>query len=76
MRLTLDAGPDGSTCRPADASPDLTLHVDALGAASLGGTPLREAALARGVDEHTTGALDRATNLFRTLDPPWCSTHF
>jgi predicted acetyltransferase len=75
-RLTLDAGPDGSTCRTTDASPDLTLHVSALGAAYLGGTLLRDAGLARGVDEHTTGALDRATNLFRTLDPPWCSTHF
>ncbi len=76
VRLTLDAGPDGSTCTTSAASPDLTLHVSALGAAYLGATPLRDAALARGVDEHTTGALDRATNLFRTLDPPWCSTHF
>jgi predicted acetyltransferase len=76
MRITLDAGPDGSTCRATKASLDLTVDVNALGAAYLGGTSLRDAALARGVDEHTTGALDRATNLFRTLDPPWCSTHF
>lgn len=76
-RLVLDAGPDGATCRPTIGSPDLTVDVAALGAAYLGGTDLRDAALASGgADEHRTGALDEATRLFRTLDEPWCSTFF
>ena len=44
IRVELDAGPDGATCRPVDTSPDLTVHVAALGAAYLGGTRLRMAA--------------------------------
>jgi predicted acetyltransferase len=75
-RVHLDAGPDGATCRPSDQSPDLTIHVAALGAAYLGGTALRDAVIATGADEHRAGALAEAGRLFRTLDPPWCSTFF
>ena len=75
-RLQLDAGADGATCRETDRAPDLTLHVAALGAAYLGGTRLRDAVLADGVDEHRAGALREADALFRTLDEPWCSTDF
>jgi len=76
LRLELDAGPDGATCRPTDRSPDLTLHVSALGAAYLGGTRLRDAVVAHGADEHRPNALTEADALFRTLDEPWCSTFF
>jgi predicted acetyltransferase len=76
VRVALDAGPDGATCRATDRSPDLTLHVGALGAAYLGGTPLRHAVIARGIDEHRDGALAEADAAFRTLDPPWTSTFF
>jgi predicted acetyltransferase len=76
VRVALDAGPDGATCRPTDRSPDLTLHVAALGAAYLGGTPLRHAVLIHGVDEHREGALAEADAAFRTLEPPWTSTFF
>ncbi len=72
----LDASPDGATCRPTDASPDLTLPVAALGAAYLGGTRLRDAVRMTGVDEHRAGALSEADALFRTADEPWCSTPF
>lgn len=75
-RIALDAGPAGATARPTKRSPNLTLDVSALGAAYLGGAPLREAVRASGVDEHRTGALAEATALFRTLDEPWCSTFF
>jgi predicted acetyltransferase len=76
VRLALETGPDGATCHPTDRSADLTLDVAALGAAYLGGTPLRHAVLARGVDEHTAGALARADAMFRTAAEPWCSTFF
>ena len=75
-RVLLEAGPDGATCRDTDRSPDLTLGVGALGAAYLGGTRLRDAVVMTGVDEHSDGALERADALFRTADPPWCSTFF
>lgn len=72
----LDAGPEGATCRPTDAAPDLTLPVAALGAAYLGGTRLRDAVRLTGVDEHRAGALVEADALLRTTDEPWCSTPF
>lgn len=76
-RWRLDASPEGSSCRATEASPDLTLPVAALGAVYLGGTRLRDAALASGgVDEHRPGAMAEAEQLFRTVDEPWCSTHF
>jgi predicted acetyltransferase len=75
-RWRLDAGPDGATCRPTDASPDLTLPVAALGAAYLGGSRLRDAVRLTGVEEHRVGALAEADALFRTADEPWCSTPF
>lgn len=75
-RVALDAGPDGATARPTDRSPSVTLSVAALGAACLGGTRLRDAVLADGVDEHATGALADLDALLRTPDEPWCSTFF
>jgi predicted acetyltransferase len=75
-RLLLDAGPGGATCVPTGRSPDLTLPVAALGAAYLGGTRLRDIALATGADEHRPGALAEADALLRTSDEPWCSTFF
>ena len=75
-RLLLDATPEGATCRPTDRSPDLTLPVAALGGAYLGGTRLRDLALATGADEHRPGALAEADALLRTADEPWCSTFF
>ena len=76
VRLHLEAGPSGASARATKRSPDLTLDVSALGAAYLGGAPLRESVRARGMDEHRAGALAEATALFRTLDEPWCSTFF
>ena len=75
-RVRLDAGPDGVTCLATKRSPDLTLHAGALGAAYLGGTPLRHAVIARGFDEHRAGALAEADALLRTVEPPRCTTFF
>lgn len=76
LRLLLDAGPDGATCRSTERSADLTLPVRALGGAYLGGTRLRDIVLATGVDEHRPGALAEADALLRTADEPGCSTFF
>jgi predicted acetyltransferase len=76
IRVALDGSPGGATCRVTDASPDLTLDVAALGAAYLGGSRLRDAVVATGVDEHRPGALALTDALFRTADEPWCSTFF
>jgi predicted acetyltransferase len=76
LRVLLDAGPDGATCRVTDRPADLTLDVGALGAAFLGGTRLGDAVLARGADEHRAGTLAQAERLFRTHDEPWSSTFF
>lgn len=74
-RLELEAGPEGARCEPTDRPPDLTLPVAALGAAYLGGTRLRDAAVSTGADEHRPGALGALDRLLRTADEPWCSTH-
>ncbi len=76
VRVELDTGGGGGTCRITSASPDLTVDVSALSAAYLGGTLLSDAVLADGADEHRPGALREADALFRTLDGPWCSTFF
>jgi predicted acetyltransferase len=75
-RVKLNAGPSGATCVRTDSAADLTLDISALGAAYLGGSSLRDAGLAFGVEEHRAGALADADALFRTLDEPWCSTFF
>ena len=76
LRVELDAGPAGASCRPTDRSPDLTIDVSALGAVYLGGRRLRDAVLPAGWDEHRAGALIETEALFRTLDEPWTSTFF
>jgi predicted acetyltransferase len=76
MRVKLEAEPGGARCRSTADSPDLTLDVSALGAAYLGGTRLRDAVRATGVDEHRAGALSAVDGLLLTADEPWCSTFF
>jgi predicted acetyltransferase len=76
VRVDLDASPAGTSCQATDRSPDLTLDIAALGGAYLGGTRLRDAVLAHGVDEHRNGALAEVEALLRTPDEPWCSTFF
>ncbi len=75
-RVRLEAGPDGAACATTTREQDLTIHADALGAAYLGGSPLRNAVLTRGFDEHRPGAVADAEALFRTMVPPRCSTFF
>lgn len=62
-RLRGDA--TGATCERADSAPDLTLTVNELGAAYLGGTTLSQLGRAGQVREHTPGALAAASTSFR-----------
>jgi predicted acetyltransferase len=76
VRLHVDAGGGGASCRPTTRSPHLTVGVAALGAAYLGGVPLADAVVADGFDEHRPGSLAALDAVLRTLDEPWCSTFF
>lgn len=75
-RYVLAGGPDGATCHRTEASADVVLPVQALGAAFLGGVPLRLLADAGWVEEQRPGALLTADALFRSAVTPWCTTWF
>jgi predicted acetyltransferase len=75
-RFRLEGGPDGASCRPTSAEPDLALDIADLGAAYLGGARLASLARAERVAERTPGALLRADRMFAADPPPMCTTHF
>ncbi len=75
-RFSLDGAPDGASCRPTRADPDLTLEVAALGAAYLGGARFTTLVRAGRVLERTPGAARRADLLFSSDPAPWCTTMF
>ncbi|MDH6130719.1 putative acetyltransferase [Kitasatospora sp. MAA4] len=71
-RWQLDGGPQGAHCRRAraGAAPDLSLDASTLAAAYLGGTALGPLAAAGRVQEHTSGALARATAMLTQPQAP------
>ena len=75
-RFALEAGPDGASCRPTAADPDLVLDVAELGAAFLGGVRFATLARAGRVLEGRPGGLRRADAMFASDPAPWCSTGF
>jgi predicted acetyltransferase len=75
-RFRLEGGPDGASCQPTRAEPELALDITDLGAAYLGGTGLATLARASRVAELTPGALLRADRMFAADPPPICTTHF
>jgi len=72
----VDGGPEGATCAPTDAVPDLALGAPDLGAIYLGGVAPSTLAAAGRVQERTAGALARADRFFTVHPLPWCTTHF
>ena len=76
LRVALDVSQAGASAQLTDRAADLTLDGAALGAAYLGGTRLRNAVLARGVDEHRPGALADLDAALRTDRAPWASSFF
>jgi predicted acetyltransferase len=75
-RFLLDGGPDGATCAPTDREPDVSLGVDVLGAAYLGGARLDSYVVAGRVAEHTDGAVAALDLGMRTSRAPWATTGF
>jgi predicted acetyltransferase len=75
-RFALEASPDGATCVTTTESAELTFPVKALGAVSLGGSPVRALLRAGWLDEHVAGAASRAGMLLSTTVAPWCNTWF
>jgi predicted acetyltransferase len=74
-RYDLIGGPDGATCRPTSAEPDIRLGIAELGAAYLGGA--RFQALRRaGRVEGESAALRRADAMFAWDPLPWCPEVF
>lgn len=68
---------DGGECtRTDDAAPDLSMPVEELGSAYLGGVPFTTLAAAGRVTEHTAGAVARADALFRCHPLPFNQSHF
>lgn len=75
-RFAVEGGHDGATCTPTTQSAQLTVPVDVLGSAYLGGASLRTLEFAGRLDEHQAGAVARADAMFRDARPPWCTTWF
>ena len=75
-RFAVDGGPDGASAAATDSSAGLTVPVDALGAAYLGGTTFRTLATAGRIDVHDDGSLAVADAMFRGEVTPWCTTWF
>jgi predicted acetyltransferase len=75
-RYLLEAGPDGASCQPTQAEPELVMPVEALGAAYLGGHTWGRLSAAGWVDERRPGAVDTASALFATARAPWCPRTF
>jgi predicted acetyltransferase len=75
-RFRLEGGPDGATCKKEkSSSADLTMSVEALGSAYLGGvrwSTLAAAGRVRG----TPDALRRADAMFESTPKPFCNTGF
>ena len=74
---SLEAGPDGSQCRPAaGAQPDLRMQVTDLGSLYLGGVNASTLAAAGRVEELSAGSLGVADRLFAASPPPLTVTGF
>ncbi|WP_030545983.1 GNAT family N-acetyltransferase [Streptomyces albus] len=75
-RFRLDAAPDGASCAPTTAEPDLTLSVADLAALYLGDeSAVRLTALGR-AEEAREGAAALTDRLLRTSRRPWCPDIF
>ena len=71
-RFVLETGPEGSSCSPTGAEPELACDVNVLGAVYLGGATVRQLWRAGRVEERHAGALARADAMFAWDPAPWC----
>ena len=75
-RFELEGGPDGASCMPVEAEPDLVVEAVDLGAAFLGGSRFRELNRAGRVMGVTAGAMAVADAMFAWDPLPFCSGPF
>jgi len=75
-RFRVEGGLDGASCTRVDTSPDLVLGTAALGSMLLGDAPVERLHRAGLVEEHTPGAVRRATAMFAWSPLPWASYLF
>ena len=77
-RFELDGGAGRGRRAPRPiAGPDVSVDIDVLGGAYLGGgSPLRDYALGGRIDEHSPGALAALERALRTSRAPWATTGF
>ncbi|MDP9092093.1 MAG: GNAT family N-acetyltransferase [Actinomycetota bacterium] len=75
-RFLLEADGGDSACRPTEQSPDLRLTQRRLASIYLGGFSLRQLAIGGGIEELTSGAIQRADAMFATELAPWNATNF
>lgn len=75
-RFTLDATPEGTTCRRSRSKPDVTMDVCDLSSILFGGTSFAALERTGRVDEHRAGSALKVDRLFRTTQAPWNPTHF
>jgi predicted acetyltransferase len=75
-RYRLDGGPEGATCRPSSAEPDLVLGIAQLGSIYLGGTRVEQYVAAGLALEVTPRAAARTDALFASYPAPASPTWF
>lgn len=75
-RIGLESSGSTATCSPTADQPDLTMPVQALGSAYLGGVSIARLHAAGHVVEHQPGSVALADRMFLTPRAPWCITHF
>ncbi len=75
-RYTIDASPEGSTCKRSRAKADVTITANELASIAFGGASFAAFVRAGRADEHTAGSAQRVDRLFRTTRAPWNPTHF
>ena len=76
QRLLLEGGPEGSTCHPSSAPPDITIEISALASTYLGTASFTTLAGTGLAEEHTPGALHRADDMFAVHHRPWTPFNF
>lgn len=75
-RWRLETGEGKAECTATTAGPGVTLPVDSLGAACLGGTRLTALGRAGRADEHAAGSLRLLDRMLASDPLPWCPIEF
>ena len=75
-RFRVEGGLDGAACARVDGIPDIVLGTAALGSLLLGDAAMERLHRAGLVEEHTPGAVQRATAMFAWSPRPWASYMF